>query len=83
MGGLRFGEMERDVMIAHGASAFLKDTMLERSDKFTIHVCDLCGQMAIADLQKGVYTCKVCNNNTRVSQLFFFFLIFLIFFFFF
>ena len=37
-GGLRIGEMERDSISAHGITAFLSNTMMDRSDKYSVQV---------------------------------------------
>ena len=37
-GGGRIGEMERDSIISHGISSFLKESNMERSDKFEVQV---------------------------------------------
>ena len=60
-GGLRFGEMERDCMISHGASIFLKERLIDVSDKYRIHVCKNCGLMAQSDLNSQKFLCKLCN----------------------
>lgn len=68
-GGLRIGEMEKDSMIAHGASQFLKERMMETSDMETFHVCDDCGLFVSKVMDKDYYYCAACDNSTRISAI--------------
>ena len=67
-GGLRFGEMERDCLIAYGASMILKDRLLDESDKSDIYVCERCGLVAYHDVKQRKYVCRVCGDKAKVSS---------------
>jgi hypothetical protein len=73
-GGFRIGEMERDVMIAHGMSKFCRERMYDVADKYSLHVCKKCGMVAtfnngdkgIMRCKQGfsVHKCSTCDNIT-------------------
>ena len=68
-GGLRFGEMERDAVIAHGVSEFTKERFMECSDLFRCHSCRDCGLIAITNPQQGIWQCRGCGNTTNFSPI--------------
>jgi DNA-directed RNA polymerase subunit B' len=67
LGGLRFGEMERDVLVAYGASLLLKERMLDQSDKATVLICKECGSIGYRDYAKRVDVCPLCNSNKMME----------------
>lgn len=77
-GGFRIGEMERDVMIAHGISRFCKERMFDVSDKYSTYVCKKCGMIApyndgtinkmYTNSDFTTYNCKTCDNSTKFAR---------------
>jgi DNA-directed RNA polymerase beta subunit len=57
-GGLRFGEMERDCMISHGASVFTKERLMDVSDPFETGICKRCGTLSTSQ------ACANCGTQT-------------------
>ena len=55
-GGLRIGEMEKDSLLVHGVSKFIRERLFELSDYFVIYICKKCGIMS-AHISK----CHVCD----------------------
>jgi DNA-directed RNA polymerase II subunit RPB2 len=77
-GGFRIGEMERDVMIAHGITRFCKERMFDVSDKYSVYVCKKCGMIARFNdgTKTRMYTnivekhskCNTCDNTTHFAK---------------
>ncbi|MBS3113160.1 DNA-directed RNA polymerase subunit B [Candidatus Woesearchaeota archaeon] len=66
-GGLRFGEMEKDCLIAHGASLLLKERF--DADKTIVPLCENCGMIAIHDQYKNKSYCTVCGDNVEITNI--------------
>lgn len=68
-GGLRFGEMERDCVAAHGITEFTKERFMECSDLFRCWSCRDCGLIAVANPKEGIWQCRGCGNTTNFSAI--------------
>ena len=79
-GGLRIGEMERDGIIAHGATAFLTESMMERGDKYYMAICNKTGLIAVYNPEKNIflspmadgplkYVGSIAEDNMRIEHI--------------
>ncbi|WP_299269297.1 DNA-directed RNA polymerase subunit B [Halorientalis sp.] len=67
-GGLRIGEMERDVFIGHGAAMTLKERLLDESDREWIYVCAQCGMTAVENVEQRRVYCPNCEEETDIHE---------------
>ena len=63
-GGLRFGEMEKDAMVSHGAAKFTRGRMYDASDKYSVHICKKCGLVASYNNEIHIHHCRTCDNRS-------------------
>ncbi|XP_071812043.1 DNA-directed RNA polymerase I subunit RPA2-like isoform X2 [Apostichopus japonicus] len=85
-GGIRFGEMERDSLLAHGTSFLLHDRLMNCSDKTLTHVCKKCGTLlgisletpqadfAVSERMLGnnlrQWTCAICCSSEDLEAIY-------------
>jgi DNA-directed RNA polymerase beta subunit len=68
-GGLRVGEMERDAILSHGASLFLKEKILDCSDNSKQYICKICGMIMVSNSERNLYICNYCKNDIDPAQI--------------
>jgi len=66
-GGLRIGEMERDTVISHGISNFLRESMMERGDKYYLAVCNQTGLVAIYNPSQNIFMSPGTDGPIHVT----------------
>jgi len=68
-GGLRFGEMERDCMVSHGAARFTKGRLYDASDKYEVFSCKKCGLISAYNDKYNIHYCRTCDNRADFARL--------------
>ena len=67
-GGLRIGEMERDGVIAHGMSSFLRESFMIRGDKYAVAICNHTGSIAIYNVRQKRFYSPLLNGPVKLSE---------------
>ncbi|KAF3434232.1 hypothetical protein FNV43_RR25335 [Rhamnella rubrinervis] len=68
-GGLRVGEMERDCLIAYGASMLIFERLMISSDPFEVQVCRACGLLGYYNQKLKTGICSSCKNGDNISTM--------------
>jgi len=82
-GGLKLGEMEKDVIASHGSTNVLQEKFINSSDFVQLYYCKNCGAKAIYNEEHNLKICKLCNfdaeivkiNSTHVTNVFYHYLL--------
>lgn len=64
-GGLRIGEMERDVLLAIGVTLFTAEKFYYHSNNATIYICENCGTVPTVNVKSSI-ECRLCGDGAQV-----------------
>ncbi|KAJ3672618.1 hypothetical protein LUZ60_007339 [Juncus effusus] len=68
-GGLRVGEMERDCLIAYGASMLIFERLMLSSDPYQVQVCGKCGLLGYYNHKLKKSYCSMCKNGESMATM--------------
>jgi len=66
-GGLRIGEMDRDCLIGHGISHFVKESMMVRGDQFKVAVCNKTGCLAVYNESNNIFLSPMADGPVKFT----------------
>lgn len=67
-GGLKFGEMEKDVVVGHGTMRAFQEKTHEDSDGVKLYICRKCSHRAFVNEKDNKYICKVCKSYADIAE---------------
>ncbi|QSG04045.1 DNA-directed RNA polymerase subunit B [Natranaeroarchaeum sulfidigenes] len=68
-GGLRIGEMERDVFIGHGAAMTLKERLLDESDREEVYISAETGMVAVNDVNQNRVYDQLTGDESDIHRI--------------
>jgi len=68
-GGLRVGEMEREVLIGHGAAMALKERLLDSSDREEVYISADTGMVAVEDREQRRIYDPITGNEDNIHKI--------------
>lgn len=69
-GGLRFGTMEVDALVAHATPFTLRERMMEMSDEYKCYICKRCGMIASGNVNLQYYYCTICHSSDHIRTVY-------------